>query len=362
MGARTALTSEGDRRRRHVALVLPIFVAAAAALVLHAPAARASSSTGAFHVLPSSGDGHFTEVHNDTSGWGNWQDGRFFATGDYNGDRRTDWSWYAPWSNDFIVMLSTGDGYFTQVHNDTSGWGNWQDGRFFAAGDYNGDGRTDWSWYAPWSNDFIVMLSTGDGYFTQVHNDTSGWGNWRDGRFFATGDYNGDGRTDWSWYAPWSNDFIVMPSTGDGHFTQVHNDTSGWGNWQDGRFFATGDYNGDGRTDWSWYRPPSPTVTPAPPPPSQPPSGPPVIEGYRYVGKPGCATNLIGDHPGAYLRTDPSTGNLVCCERSFGVNTAACGRDRWAFPPDCMQYCVASVGGCLVELLQPGGCYRWSGW
>jgi hypothetical protein len=208
-----------------------------------------------FIVMFSNGDGRFSAVGNNTSGWGEWSNGRFFSTGDFNGDGRADWSWYAPWSRDFIVMFSNGDGHFSAVGNNTSGWGEWSNGRFFSTGDFNGDGRTDWSWYAPWSRDFIVMFSNGDGHFSAVGNNTSGWGDWSNGRFFSTGDYNGDGRTDWSWYAPWSNDFIVMFSNGDGHFSAVGNNTSGWGNWSNGAHFRTGDYNGDGRTDWSWYAP-----------------------------------------------------------------------------------------------------------
>ncbi len=208
-----------------------------------------------FVVLLSSGNGHFTEIHNNTTSLGNWSDARFFSTGDFNGDGKTDWSWYAPKANDYIVLLSTGDGHWNLVHNDTSGFGNWSDARFFSTGDFNGDGKTDWSWYAPWSNDLIVLLSTGNGHWNLVHNNTSGFGNWSGAQFFSTGDFNGDGRTDWSWYAPWTNDYVVLLSIGDGHWTLVHNSTAGFGNWSGAQFFSTGDFNGDKKTDWSWYAP-----------------------------------------------------------------------------------------------------------
>jgi hypothetical protein len=96
----------------------------------------------------------------------------------------------------------------------------------FRVGDYNDDGRTDWSWYSAWSNEFAVMLSNGQGGFTSFSTNTSGWGNWTEGRFFSTGDYNGDGRTDWSWYAPWTHDFIAMLSNGQGGFNPAHTNTS----------------------------------------------------------------------------------------------------------------------------------------
>ncbi|HEX8824131.1 MAG TPA: FG-GAP-like repeat-containing protein, partial [Archangium sp.] len=208
-----------------------------------------------FMVMLSNGNGSFSLVQSNTSVWGNWSNGSFFNTGDFNGDGRTDWSWYAPWSTAFLVMLSNGNGTFTTVQTGTASWGDWSNGRFFSTGDFNGDGRTDWSWYAPWSNAFIVMFSNGNGTFTTVQNSTAGWGDWSAGSFFSTGDFNGDGRTDWSWYAPWSHEFIVMFSNGNGSFSAVQNNTSGWGNWSGGKFFSTGDFNGDGRMDWSWYAP-----------------------------------------------------------------------------------------------------------
>jgi len=64
------------------------------------------------------GDGHFSAVETDTSGWGDWSAGKFFSTGDFNGDGKTDWSWYAPWRNRFVVMRSTPLGSST-VLNDT---------------------------------------------------------------------------------------------------------------------------------------------------------------------------------------------------------------------------------------------------
>ena len=215
-----------------------------------------SPRTNEFIVMLSNGQGGFTPTRNNTSAWGKWSDARFFSTGDYNGDRRTDWSWYAPRTNEFIVMLSNGQGGFTPVYNNTyASFGAWSDARFFSTGDYNGDRRTDWSWYAPWSRDFIVMLSNGQGGFSPVYNYTyASLGDWSGARFFSTGDYNGDRRTDWSWYAPWNQNFIVMLSNGKGGFTPVYNYTyASFEDWSKARFFNTGDYNADGRTDWSWY-------------------------------------------------------------------------------------------------------------
>ncbi len=141
-------------------------------------------------------------------------DARFITAGDADGDGVDDLAWLHPAADDFIVGRNSGGGGFSHVHNDTSRWGDWSNAPFFGSGDFDGNKRADWAWYAPWSNDFIVMLSSADGHFKEVHNDTRAWGNWSSGSFFRTGDFDGNGRTDWSWYAPWSNDFIVMLSTG----------------------------------------------------------------------------------------------------------------------------------------------------
>jgi hypothetical protein len=83
------------------------------------------------------------------------------------------------------------------------------------------------------------------------------------------------------------------------------------------------------------------------------------FQGYVYVGKPGCATTNRADHPSAYLMCD--TSGFYCCERSMGAKTK-CGTDRWTFQPDCMSYCAAAAGNCLIgPLIRDGifyGCYR----
>jgi hypothetical protein len=83
------------------------------------------------------------------------------------------------------------------------------------------------------------------------------------------------------------------------------------------------------------------------------------FQGYIYVGQPGCATMNKADHPSAYLTCD-ATG-YYCCEHSTGAKTK-CGTDKWTFQPDCMSYCAAAAGNCLIApLIRDGifyGCYK----
>jgi hypothetical protein len=100
-----------------------------------------------------------------------------------------------------------------------------------------------------------------------------------------------------------------------------------------------------------------PATTPPTPAGSCP--GSKQFQGYVYVGQPGCATTNKADHPSAYLTCD-ATG-YYCCELSTGAKTK-CGTNRWTFQPDCMSYCAAAAGNCLISpLIRDGifyGCYR----
>ena len=84
-----------------------------------------------------------------------------------------------------------------------------------------------------------------------------------------------------------------------------------------------------------------------------------AIDGYTFVGQPGCATSNKADHPSAYLTCD-ATG-YYCCETSSGARTK-CGVDRWTFGADCMSYCASATGNCLIgPMVRDGifyGCYK----
>jgi hypothetical protein len=82
------------------------------------------------------------------------------------------------------------------------------------------------------------------------------------------------------------------------------------------------------------------------------------IQGYKYEGKPACASQNRADHPSAVLSCDES--GYYCCENAPGANTK-CGRDRWTFQADCMAHCASAAGNCLIgPLVKDGifyGCY-----
>jgi hypothetical protein len=130
-------------------------------------------------------------------GWGFNPTGVAVVVGDFNGDGMTDYLINQGTQN--FVFLSNGDGTFTGVGPTPLGPG-WQfnpKGIAVVIGDFNGDGKTDYLINQGTQN--FVFLSNGDGTFTTVGPMQLGPG-WQfnpTGIIVATGDFNGDGKTDY---------------------------------------------------------------------------------------------------------------------------------------------------------------------
>jgi hypothetical protein len=134
------------------------------------------------------------------------------------------------------------------------------------SGDFNGDGLTDWMMIINTAQH--VFLSNGDGTFAQ-HDLDPAFGPYNfssppQGTFLPiTGDFNGDGLTDWMMIINTAQH--VFLSNGDGTFTRhdldpaFGSDVVGFGGMGPLSFGSppqaaylplTGDFDGDGRTDW----------------------------------------------------------------------------------------------------------------
>jgi Salmonella virulence plasmid 65kDa B protein/FG-GAP-like repeat/Insecticide toxin TcdB middle/N-terminal region len=173
--------------------------------------------------------------------------GGFLNLADINGDGRMDFVAGSGSVNGWQLKaaISNGDGTFS-VPNGGSflsfDGGGWQ----FASGDLNGDGRTDFLVYKATDSMLTVLLafSNGDGTFT-FQFGTQVAGNFHD-RTISLADLNGDGRADlvssaFTSQGSWVETFL---SNGDGSFTGAGSFSTGPG-WS----MFTPDINGDGRSD-----------------------------------------------------------------------------------------------------------------
>jgi hypothetical protein len=168
------------------------------------------------------------------------------ATGDFNGDGRTD----ILWRNDngqLSDWLANANGGFTP--NDSNAFTTvptvWQ---VAGTGDFNGDGRDDILWRNS-NGQLSDWLGMASGGFTP--NDANAFTtvptSWH---VAGTGDFNGDGRGD----ILWRNDNGQLSDwlgTASGGFTP--NDANAFTTVStDWHVTAVGDYNGDGRSDILW--------------------------------------------------------------------------------------------------------------
>ena len=164
------------------------------------------------------------------------------VVGDFNGDHRTDYA-YVRW-NDPKPGLLTWHVSYSSGGGETMQWGANDLGDQPVAGDFDGDGRTDFAVLRP--NDpepgddtWVIRYAKGgaDAHVPWGANDL--------GDQPVAGDFDGDGRTDFA---------VVRPHTYGNHWTWAIKYSGGgvyqeaWG-LSDTYLPISGDYNDDGRTD-----------------------------------------------------------------------------------------------------------------
>ena len=121
-------------------------------------------------------------------------------------------------------------------------------------GDVNGDGKTDAFFYYGGDGNEWIGLSDGTNLNWSNGGNISDFGNLLDGTHeFFTGDFNGDGKTDFAFYYSGDNSVWLGTSAGTA-FTWAQISTTTLGNWLDGAHRVhVADYNGDGKADFSVY-------------------------------------------------------------------------------------------------------------
>ena len=176
------------------------------------------------------------------------------VTGDFNGDGITDFATANSRSDDLSVILGTGGGEFAPQITFPAG----DSPRILRTGDLNNDGITDFVVVNNCAKSIWVFMGLGDGTFAAPVTSTT-----RSGlQSLSLGDFNGDGITDIvSTHS--SFDIIVVligkgtGGIGDGTFANPVNYSAG----ESPLSVTTGDFNDDGITDLLYINSGLETVT-----------------------------------------------------------------------------------------------------
>ncbi len=212
------------------------------------------------------------------SGYGIYSSQPFQFVGDFNGDGKTDYMYWngaqgAGWW--VLTANSTGTGFNNPVqwapnqYQYYSGYNLYSSQPFQFLGDFNGDGKTDYMYWnggqgAGWWALTANSLGTGFNGPIQWAPDQSqyfsGYNSFSNQAFQFTGDFNGDGLTDYMYWDGNVGGWWVMLSNGHGFEPKAQ-----WAPNQ-GQYFSgyystgihqpfqfVGDFNGDGKTDYMYW-------------------------------------------------------------------------------------------------------------
>lgn len=182
---------------------------------------------------------------------------------DYDGDGVSDLAQSSAGVKEWSILLSSS---MFEALKDPFNWGLPTD--VTLCGDYDGDGRSDYAVYRPgYPSEWYIIRSGYGNLVTNIHsnkpNKIPQWGSNIHNDIPICGDYDGDGRTDIVVYRPGpggSSGWYILKSSDDFNvnlpvYLWGSTDVDMGGGYYVDDFPISGDFDGDGRTDFAVYRP-----------------------------------------------------------------------------------------------------------
>ena len=196
-------------------------------------------------------EGRFNDI--SWQGLPNWcfNNQRLFSGGDFNGDRRSDWVCKRFTDGETYTLFANLNGSFGGIHwHYEIDWCKGNDAELFTTGDFNGDGLSDWLCRRPAIHMKMVSLTNADRSFSGTDWHQEGEFCHMDSQKLVIGDFNGDGLSDmlcrdvdigYTWI------FLAVESP-TVWFGGIVWQSEGWCRGENNQLLF-GDFDGDGKTD-----------------------------------------------------------------------------------------------------------------